>query len=249
VLPGCWSTKGDLKDLTAAVQEQAARTDARLASLGQEIAALQDTLDVQTDQAIDTRGGVSRDLRQIRDQLSRLEQLTGQVQRSVQLLEQRFEQELAQMELPPSTMPRDADSLRTQVVDDAGAGAPSGDPDELYQVAYREFQRGSFFTARAGFEQFLQVAADHPRVPSVHFYLGDIAEQENRLDEALESYLRVPQLFPSSEMVPRALYRAGKLEAERGNASEARELLERLVNTYPDDDVAELAQELLREIG
>jgi TolA-binding protein len=248
LLSAC-ATKGDLRDLTRAIEAQSARTDATLASLGIEINALQDTLETQSGLVVDTRGGVTRDLREIRDQLTRLEQLTGQVQRAVRQLAQRMQQELETSRLPPSSMPRDADSLRTRLVDDEGVGARMSDPDELYDVAYREFQRGSFFTARAGFERFLEMAADHPRAPGVHFYLGDIAEQEGRLDDALEAYLRVQELFPSSSMVPRALYRAGKLEADRGNDDEARELLQRLVNTYPDDDVAELARELLREIG
>ena len=44
-------------------------------------------------------------------------------------------------------------------------------------------------------------------------------------------------------------YRAGAVEHERGNDDEARTHLERLVNSYPDSGVADLARDLLEEIG
>jgi TolA-binding protein len=73
--------------------------------------------------------------------------------------------------------------------------------------------------------------------------------QEDDLEGALEAFLRIPEFHPTSPEVPQALYRAAVLHIEMGDPDEARVLLERVVNSYPDSGAAILAQERLREIG
>jgi TolA-binding protein len=247
-LPAC-ATKGDIKGVTAAVEglrEQAETTDATIRALGQEIGALQDTLETESGRGVDSRGGIARELRAIHDQLDRLEQLTGLIQAQLRRLDTSVTSGLQNIQqLPTTVMP---DSTRDLLRDTSG-DASTSDPGAIFDVAIRMFNSGSLSTARAGFEQFLQVAPSHARAPVAYFNLGDIASQENRLDDAVESFLRVPELYPESDIVPRALYRAGSVEHERGNDDEATTHLQRLVNSYPDSGVAELARDLLEEIG
>jgi TolA-binding protein len=248
-LPGC-ATKGDVKAVTAAVdglRVQSERTDSTLRALGVEIAALQDTLETEAGRGLDSRGGIARELRAIRDQLNRLEQLTGQIQAQVSRMDARVSSSLQNIrQLPTTVRP---DSTRDLLREDSGGDAPAGDPDAVFEVAVRLFNSGSLATARAGFEQFLQMAPGHDEAPVAYFNLGDIAFQEDRLDDSVAAFLRVPELFPDSDIVPRALYRAGSVEHERGNDEAATRHLERVVNSYPDSGVAELARDLLEEIG
>ena len=72
--------------------------------------------------------------------------------------------------------------------------------------------------------------------------------QENRLDDALEAFRRIPETFPTATKVPEAMYRVAQLQIELGKVSDARATLERIVNTYPGTGVAVLAAEKLREI-
>ena len=83
---------------------------------------------------------------------------------------------------------------------------------------------------------------------SAQFYLADILEQENRLDEAIQAFLRISELYPTADRVPAALYRIGAIYASQGNDEQAVIYLERLVNTYPDSGEAEIAEELLQDI-
>ena len=243
---GC-ATKGDVRDLREAITEQSEQQDDRLARLVSglvaEIEALQDTLEIQSGMVVDTRGGIARELRDVQDQLSQLTALTGQIQRTVALLSQRLEADRergAQATLPSPDSLQEVGST-TGPVDPAAA-------EETYQAAMTQFNRGSVNTARRAFESLLADYPDHRLAPSSQFFLADILEQENRLDEAIEAFLRVAELYPTADRVPQALYRIGAIYELQGNGDQAVIYLERVVNTYPDSGAAELARELLREI-
>ncbi len=111
-----------------------------------------------------------------------------------------------------------------------------------------QLTRGSLNTARMALGSFLRDYPDHRLAPSAQFFLADIFTQENRLDEAIEEFLRVSELYPTADRVPVALYRIGNIYALQGEFDEAVNYLERVVNTYPGTGAAELAQELLQEI-
>ena len=238
--------KGDVKRLQDEVAGQAARQEAQLRELSADIEALQDSLEVQSaianEMVVDTRGGIARELRDIQTQLSQLTALTGQIQRSMVLMSQRLQAEGGGV----TTSPRRAnpDSLRALL----GRGGNPAAADETYEAAVVQFNRGSLNTARMAFSRFLEDYPDHRLAPSAQFYLGDILFQENRLDQAIEEFLRVGQLAPTADQVPVALYRIGLIYEIQGNVETARTYLERVVNSYPDSGVADLARDLLEDI-
>ena len=49
--------------------------------------------------------------------------------------------------------------------------------------------------------------------------------------------------------MPDALYRIATLQVQLGNEDDAKATLERIMNTYPDQMVAMLARDMLRDIG
>ena len=238
LISGC-ATKGDLRDLRNAATEQQAQLNVLIA----EIRALQDSLEIQSNTEVNTRGGLARELREILDQLSQLMALTGQVQRSVALLAPRAPADRGRV--LPATRPANPDSVA------AFLGVEGADPaaaEATYQAALVQFRRGSLNTARRGFEGFLASYTDHELAPSAQWFLADILEQENLLDEAIQAFLQIGELYPTADRVPTALYRIGAIYAMQENVDEAVRYLERVVNTYPDSDAADLAQELLREL-
>jgi tol-pal system protein YbgF len=96
--------------------------------------------------------------------------------------------------------------------------------------------------------QFLQTYPNDALAPDAHYYLADILVQENRLDEAIRAFLRVPELFPTAQKVPEAFYRVGILYLELNQREDARAYLERVVNSYPESGAAVLARERLAQI-
>ena len=239
---GC-AMKGDVRRLQDEVTRNSSQQEAQLRELSAAIQAMQDALEVQSGVAVDTRGGTAQELRDIQTQLSQLTALTGQIQRSVVLLSERIRAEGAGM--TTSVGRADPDSLRALLGRRDGGPAAA---EETYEAAVTQFNRGSLNTARMAFGSFLAGYPDHRLAPSAQFYLGDILEQENRLDEAIEEFLRVFELSPTADQVPAALYRVGAIHAQLGDDDQAVIYLERVVNTYPDSGAAEIAGELLQEI-
>jgi tol-pal system protein YbgF len=238
---GC-ATKGDLRALRLEMSGMAERQDSLLALLARQSASTQDTLRSQTDQLFEIRGDVSRQLQNILDELAMLRELTGQNQRTIAGVRDQMEG-LRRSGVGPGTTAGAAgpDQLGGQV-------AASGLAEQTYNTAVQLHARGSLTTAQRAFEAFLSSYGSHTLAPQARFYLGDILEQQDRLQEAIEAFNQIPELHPTAPRVPDALYRIGLLNLALENRQEGIRFLERVVNTFPDSDAAVLAEERLREL-
>jgi TolA-binding protein len=243
LISGC-AMKGDVQRLQDEVAAQSAQQEAQLRTLTAQFQAdiqeLTEALEVQSGVAVNTRGGTARQLRDMQDQLSQLVALTGQIQRSLAALSEQVRAEGARV--TTSDQRADPDSLRALI----GRGA--GDPcEEMWNAAVTQLNRGSFGTARAAFGMLLN--ADCPDdAPRAQLYLASALEEEGRLDQAIEEFLRVTELHPTADEVPQALYRIALIYILQEDEDEAMVYLERLTNTYPDSDPAVVAEQLLQEI-
>lgn len=243
LLGGC-ATKRDVRDLQEEVRALAAQQRAAVASLEALNRAVQDTLRGQSDALLESRGEILRRLRLLEEQLTTLQELTGQNQRALTLVRDLLESQRGGAGLSPirtDTPPGQAMDPRFQ--------AEAGGAEETFNAAVTQFQRGSFSTARRAFQQFLQQYPTHRLAPHAHFYLADILVQENRLEEAVQAFLRIGELFPASEKVPDAYYRVGVIYIQMNKLEDARRYLQRVINSYPNSAAAALARERLAEIG
>lgn len=251
LLAGC-ATKGDLRDLQTEVRRLNQRQDSLLREVRVLLEANQDSLRGQGDVLFDIRGALGQQLADIQSQLATLQELTGQTQRNLAALRDQLEARRGGFGQPAA---QPGDSLEEGGGAQEGGAPPEQQPraggaEELYNAGITQFNRGSFLTARRAFERFLQTYPTHSLAPDAHFYLAQTLVQEGRFQEAVESFQRIPEMFPGSSRVPQALYRIGILYLEElDDVQEARRHLERVVNSYPDSGVAELAQERLDEIN
>lgn len=239
---GCVATKRDVRDMRTEMARLTARQDSVLMALGRQSATTQDTLRAQADQLFEIRGDVARQLQTILQELTELQELVGQNQRTIAALRDQLERRAAPVVVAPAPTPG------------AGAGESvlgaqtGGDAEEMYQGAVAIYQRGQLNTARRSFEEFLEEYGNHARAPDVRFYLGDVLEQQDQTQAALDAFNKIPELHPDSPRVGDALYRMALLDLELNKRTEARTLLERVVNSYPDSDSAGPAREKLREL-
>lgn len=240
MLGGC-ATKSDIRDMRAELRAVGQRQDSLLVQFRIATMSTQDTLRTQSDQLFDFRGQVFQQLRAISQSLTTLEAMVGENQRGIMGVRD----QMANLRRMPTTP-------RPLVGDEEGGeaigGQVGGTPEDLYQGAMGQFNRGSTSTARMAFQQFLQAYPTHDRAPDVHFYLADILVQEDQLDEAIVAFREILELFPTAARVPDALYRIALVQILQGDEDDAVETLERIVNTYPGTSAAFVAQDKLDEI-
>lgn len=242
VSSGC-AMKGDIRLVQEELRTIAARQDSLMAVLAERTASTQDTLRTQGDQMFDLRGDLNRQLQQISQSLVRLEAIAGQNQQGLIAVRD----QLANTRTGGTTVSVPMGG------NPAGGGESliggAGNPDELWSVAQEQYQRQSFSSATAAFQQFIEEHPDDPRVPDAHFFLADILVQQERPEDALAAFQEVQRLFPSHERVPDALFRIGTLQMELDDVDAARLTFERLVNTYPEHPLSMIARDTLDEIG
>jgi tol-pal system protein YbgF len=245
------ATKSDVVELQTSIQTDMAAMEARQDSFSNKLELLrQDLLAALESQEQRTLVGGSELQRQLDDMrlmLTQLQELSGQNQRWLMQL-----QDLAQRAGVQTPESRDDRGDRT---DAAAAGdaqdspAGPGDPARLYEASLQQYRRGSYETARAGFDEFLSDYPTHALAPDAQYYRAETFAQEGDPDAALREFARVLELYPNSRRAPTALYRSGIIEVERGRRDDAALFFTRIVQGYPDSDEATLAEDQLRRLS
>jgi tol-pal system protein YbgF len=235
--------KGDVRRVEQEVQQlrgEMARADSARADFlnitFQEIIALQrqilDSLDAQERRLVLFRGTVRSDLTEVQRQLMQIQELTGQSQARLAEMQRRLNEREsgAGAAVPPGG-------------DRAGAAAPAGapSPDEIYDTAIAQLDRGSRQTARMAFRLLIDQYPHHRLAPDAQFHVGESWEGVDP-DSAAAAYERVVQDYGESPRAPTALYRLGLIAEQKGDLDRARVYYERVVTGYPQSDAAELAR-------
>ena len=232
---GC-ATKGDIRDLQEEISSLAARQASELDTFESLVRASQDTLSGQTGLYLELRRDVLQRLDELFQQVMIVLEVGGQNQRALASLRDQVEM----LQRAP-VMVLDSSEVGVPVQEAEGPGAH-------FEAAMLMYNRGSNITARRAFDGFLATYPIHELAGDATFFLSDLDLQEERVEDAIEGFMRVPEMYPDSPRVPEALYRAAILHQELGDTEEARTLLERVINGFRDSDVAELAQQRLQEI-
>jgi tol-pal system protein YbgF len=131
--------------------------------------------------------------------------------------------------------------------DTASAPAAPG-PAQLFQLSFDQLRRGSYATARAGFEELLRRYPEFDEASAAQLYIAQSYAEERRTAEADSVYGLVVRRFPRSKDAPTALYKYGLSQLGQGKTAAARSALQRVVREYPSSTEAELARDRLRTI-
>ena len=243
---GC-ALRGDVRKVELQVEglrgEMARSDTARRAdrdSIVRLVAAVQASLAAQQTALTQLRGDLLTNVQSVQQQLATLQELTGQSQRGLSELRNRF--------TAPPTAAAPADTGRAGVPV-GPSGNPAGPaPGQMYDVSLQQYRRGSFATARQGFQEFLRVYPTDDRAADALFYVGETFAAENS-DSATAVYQTVVKTYPSSPRAPSGLYKLGLIAEQRGDKQAARTYYSRVVSTYPRSDEANLARDKLLRLG
>ena len=239
--------KSDVADLESTLQAQMqaerAQRDSLMTEIRQLRSVLLDSLSVQQRRDISGMVDLGRQIEDLGIAVTQLTALTGETQRQLALLQD------SGTGLAGAAV---AGAAGAALVDRAGdetpAGAGAGQPEALYEAALRQFRRGSYETARAGLDQFLEQYPSHELAPDAQYFRAETFAEAGEPGEALGEYARVLELYPNSRRAPTALYKSGLIELQQGNVDDARTFFQRVVQGYPDSDEIDLAERELTRL-
>ncbi len=234
---GC-AMKSDVVDLRMEIIAQMESDRDQRDSLISEIRGLRlvllDSLNVQQRRDITGRVDLQRQIQELNTALNQLLALTGETQRQLARLETQTDGSLTLPEEEGGPISAD------------GQVQTTAEPQALYEAAIRQFRRGSYETARSGFDEFLRLYPNDVLAPDAQFFRAETFAENDDRDAALAEYARVLELYPNSRRASTALYKSGQIELQQGNIDDARTYFDRVIQGYPDSDEVELAR---RELG
>ncbi len=156
------------------------------------------------------------------------------------------------IEQPSAKSPTPADTSKT--------GAPSGnqpynplspqekaDPQQIYDLAYKDFQNGDFVMATNRFVAFLLQFPDHALAGNAQFWLGETDFAQKNYELAISGYEKVIKNYPQSPKVPAAYLKMGFALIEAGKIKEGNTTLQLLIKNYRNSEEASLARERLKK--
>lgn len=118
-----------------------------------------------------------------------------------------------------------------------------------YLTAYQSFRREGATPAIAAMSNFLERYPDSVFAPNAHYWLGEfqLASEPANYDKAEASFQRVIRDFQASPKVPAAFYKLGTIADLKGNKSDARNWMNKLLTQFPNSPEARLAKSFLNQ--
>ncbi len=128
------------------------------------------------------------------------------------------------------------------------ATPPSAGEQADYQTAFDQLRQGAYDAAIQGFQAFLTRYPASPLAASVQYWLGETYYVTRDFERAKNAFIDLGVNYPESDRLPEAMWRLGLVYEELGDKTKAREVLQKLLQTYPDTQVANAAAQRLRSL-
>jgi tol-pal system protein YbgF len=118
----------------------------------------------------------------------------------------------------------------------------------LYKDAYETFQRGDLEGARRKFEIFLKQYPNTELSNNAQFWIGETYYMKKDFERAILEYEKAIAKYPEGDKIPAVLFKQALAFLELGDKTNARNILRRLIERYPQSDQAETARKKLEAI-
>jgi tol-pal system protein YbgF len=244
-----------LEDQIADLQDQIAELK-RQASSKEEVQRLNQTLALQTQTLLKSNADLSVKVSEIDDKIQNaqgsVEQTNYRIDRLVQQLTQN-ERDITELRnAMRAASPATGDPGGTVIQDEVNVAAPtetSDDPLEVYQSAYRDYQRGNFDLAIQGFGDYLRNNPNTDLADNAAYWIGESLFSQRKYPEAIQQFDTVIKNHSESDKVPAALLKKGYAYMELGEKAQGIVQLQYVVHEHPRSNEASLARQRLRTLG
>ncbi len=117
-----------------------------------------------------------------------------------------------------------------------------------FDAALGELREGRYPQAIADFQGFLNAYPDSRLAGDAQYGLGESYYVSQNYEAAKEAFINLGLRYPQSARLPDALLKLGYIYGELGDVNRAREVLQKLVQVYPDSQAADLAEQRLQSL-
>jgi tol-pal system protein YbgF len=253
-------TGSDVEKLQSQIsdlQEQLAQVK-RTASSKEEVSNVNKTIAEQTQTLLKSNATLVAKVDQIEDKIQnaqgateqtnyRLDRMTQQLTQTQHDVEE-LKAAAARAAAPPTTMnPMPTPSGGEMTVQPAAA--PSEDPMQTYQAAYRDYQRGNYDLAVAGFRDFAAKNPNSELSGNAAYWIGESLYSQKKYREAIQQFDSVVTRYPKSDKVAGALLKKGYSYIALGEKSQGIVQLQYVVHEHPTTPEAALARQKLKSLG
>ena len=268
VLGGC-ATSSDVQKLQSEIRElqdqlaQVKRTSAgkeevqsvnqRIADQTQQLLKSNATLVAKVDQMEERANNTQGSIEQTNYRLDRLAQQITQSQHDIEDLKAAVARAAA---APPATstvspaMPANTSTAPQPSMTEVNVPAPASEnPMEVYQAAYRDYQRGNWDLALAGFRDFLARYPESELAPNAEYWIGESLYSQKKYSEAIDQFNRVVDKYPKSDKAPGALLKKGYGYLAMNDRPRAIVQFQYVVHEYPNSRESALAKDRLKQLG
>lgn len=140
---------------------------------------------------------------------------------------------------PPASADRDATappptSARTEQSD--------------FDAALGELREGRYAEAVAGFQRFMSAHPASDLAGDAQYWLGESHYVSRNYEAAKDAFINMGLHYPQSGRLPDALLKLGYIYGEQGETERAREVLQKLMQVYPNTQAASLAGRRLQSL-
>lgn len=118
--------------------------------------------------------------------------------------------------------------------------------NEMYNSAKALFDKKKYGPARLTFQKFIKKYPKSKSADNAQFWIGETYYQEKWYEKAILEYDEVKRRYPKGNKVQAALLKQGLAFKNLGEKSNAKVILEELIQKYPRSKEAEIAKKELK---
>jgi tol-pal system protein YbgF len=213
---------------------------AQLLEVSRSVRTLSDSISALSRRLAAMRTASESELTAMKQDISQLQDLSGQSEQRLRDLRAAVEDKTSQPEQPATP-----DSSATT----SNAGPQTGPgPGQLLQAGRDQLLKGGNVAARSAFSELIARYPKSDLVPEAMFFTAQAYTAERNADAADAEYQALIKRYPNSPRVPTAMYkRALALQAAKKTA-DAKRLFQEIIKRFPRSDEAALADERLQSI-
>jgi len=202
------------------------------------------TLVAKVDQIEDKMQNGQGAVEQTNNRLDRMAQQLTQTQHDVDALKAAIAQAAAAAQANPAPPATSGSEMTVP-----SPAAPAEDPMQVYQSAYRDYQRGNYDLAIAGFRDFASRNPNSELSGNAAYWIGESLYSQKKYREAIQQFDSVVTRYPKSDKVAGALLKKGYGYIALGEKSQGIVQLQYVVHEHPTSPEAALARQKLESLG